>query len=110
MMEARENHGVVIVRLLVGTYHRPNSGHVKELMDEDAVWEPFPNRDMAEEAGHKPCGRCFYRVPGDRVRITSRAKNPANHDKVGTVKSITDVEVEVDGEPVYVTPQSLEVI
>ena len=56
-------------------------------------------------------------VPGDRVRITTNAKNKAIHGCTGTVEVITNVIVMLDPdethtEPcsVFLTPQSLEIL
>ena len=49
-------------------------------------------------------------IPGDRVRVLKNAKNPAWHGRVATVRNITIVTIEADGETHDLTPQTLEII
>ena len=51
-----------------------------------------------------------YPIPGDRVKIGSRARHVPWRGKIGEVASVWGYEVEVDGEKRSVTSESLTVI
>ncbi len=62
-MASVKAHGVVMVYTNTRTIHDPEKGHVD---DKPTVsdWEMFPSLVTAVEAGHTPCGNCFFSQPG----------------------------------------------
>ena len=62
-MEAKDTHGVVVVRASTDAIHRPNTGyhHGADALASAGDWELFPNFTSAREAGHWICVVCFPR-------------------------------------------------
>ena len=49
-------------------------------------------------------------IPGDRVRINSRARNPHSRGRIGNVREIATIAVEVDGRVTFVNPASVDIL